>query len=132
MVAALSDLRGLRSAPALTPEQGTALVGELRTALERCDWFTIGVMAPSGPAALEALRRAEACLGWQSLALDPASARPEDISGPAFLKGNQNTGRFQVRPETGLGEGLLITGHSPADPDVEDTWGPLPLDVFGP
>ena len=47
-----------------------------------------------------------------------------------FLKGNQNSGRFLVRRETGLGEGLLITGHSPADPDAEDTWGPLPLDFF--
>ena len=132
MVAALSELRGLRSAPALTPEQRQALLAELRTVLARCDWFTIGVMAPSGAAALEALRRAEASLGWPPLAPDPASASPHDIDGPAFLKGNQNTGRFQVRPETGLGEGVLITGHSPAEPDVEDTWGPLPLDVFGP
>ena len=30
----------------------------------------------------------------------------------------------------GLGEGLLISGHSPADPAAEDTWGPLPLDFF--
>jgi hypothetical protein len=132
MVAALAELRGLRSAPALTAEQRQALLAELRTHLARCDWFTIGVMAPSGLAALEALRASEQALGWQSLELDPASARPEDVGGGAFLKGNQNTGRFQVRPETGLGEGLLITGHSPAEPDAEDTWGPLPLDVFGP
>lgn len=132
MVAALSELRGLRSAPALTPEQRQALLAELRTQLARCDWFTIGVMAPSGSAALEALRACEQALGWQPLELDPASARPEDVVGGAFLKGNQNTGRYQVRPETGLGEGLLITGHSPAEPDAEDTWGPLPLDVFGP
>ncbi|MFM7550307.1 MAG: DUF1824 family protein [Cyanobacteriota bacterium] len=132
MVLALVELRGLRTAPALTPEQRQALLAELRGQLERCDWFTIGMMAASGPAALAALRAAEAALGWQALELDPASARPNDVGGPAFLKGNQNTGRFQVRPEPGLGEGLLITGHSPAEPAAEDTWGPLPLDVFGP
>lgn len=132
MVAALAELRGLRSAPSLSTEQRQALLAELQPHLARCDWFTIGVMAPSGPAALEALRSAEAALGWQPLELDPASARPGDVVGPAFLKGNQNTGRFQLRPETGIGEGLLITGHSPADPNAEDTWGPLPLDVFGP
>ena len=49
-----------------------------------------------------------------------------------FLKANQHTGRFLVRPETGLGEGLLITGHNPGNPAAEDTWGPLPLDFFGP
>jgi hypothetical protein len=129
---ALAELRGLRSAPALTVEQSQALRAELQPRLDACDWFTVGVMASSGAAALAALRACEAALGWQPLELDPASARPEDIDGPAFLKGNQNTARFQVRPETGLGQGLLITGHSPADPSVEDTWGPLPLDVFGP
>lgn len=119
-------------APQLSPEQRQALLAELRPHLAACDWFTIGVMATSGADAVKALRSAEAALGWQPLELDPASARPEDVAGSAFLKGNQNTGRFQVRPEAGLGEGLLITGHSPADPDAEDTWGPLPLDVFGP
>ena len=132
MVVALADLRGLRSAPALTPEQRTALRQELQAHLDRCDWFTVGVMAPTGAAALAALRRCEQALGWAALELDPASARPEDIAGPAFLKGNQNTGRYLLRPESGLGVGLLLTGHSPTDPDAEDTWGPLPLDVFGP
>lgn len=132
MVAALVELRGLRTAPQLSPAQRQALLAELRPHLAACDWFTIGVMATSGAEAVKALRSAEAALGWPPLELDPASARPDDVAGPAFLKGNQNTGRFQLRPETGLGEGLLITGHSPAAPDAEDTWGPLPLDVFGP
>lgn len=132
MVAVLAELRGLRTAPQLSPEQCQALLAELKPHLASCDWFTIGVMASGGADAVKALRSAEAALGWQPLELDPASARPEDVAGSAFLKGNQNTGRFQVRPEAGLGEGLLITGHSPADPDAEDTWGPLPLDVFGP
>jgi len=130
MVTCLHDLRGLRSAPALTAEQRTALRQELEQRIKACDWFTIGVMAASGSAAEAALRNCEAALGWGALDLDPSSAQASDVPDPAFLKGNQNTGRYQVRPESGLGEGLLITGHNLADPDAEDTWGPLPLDFF--
>lgn len=131
MTQMLSSLRGLRTAPALTAEERLSLRAQLQPLLEACDWFTIGVMASNGPAALSALRACEAGLGWPALEPDPGSPQAADVPGPAFLKGNQNTGRYQLRPETGLGEGLLITGHSPANPDAEDTWGPLPLDLFG-
>lgn len=129
-LAGLRALCGLRSAPALSPDQAAALRLELQPLLQRCDWFTIGIMAPSASAALLALRAVEQANGWLALELDPAGEALEAIEGPVFLKGNQNTGRFLVRREAGLGEGILITGHSPAEPDAEDTWGPLPLDVF--
>jgi hypothetical protein len=77
-----------------------------------------------------ALRSLETALGWEPLELAPAGEALASIEGPVFLKGNQNSGRFLVRRESGLGEGVLITGHSPADPDAEDTWGPLPLQLF--
>ncbi len=128
----LAALRGLRSAPSLAGPEQASLRAELDSLLAVCDWFTVGVMAPSAEAAVTCLRQLEAALGWQALELDPACEALDAIEGPVFLKGNQNTGRFLVRRESGLGEGLLITGHSPADPDVEDTWGPLPLDFFGP
>ena len=128
----LAALRGLRSAPALDAGARGALRAELEPLLARCDWFTVGVMAPSAQAAVACLRALEATLGWSALDLDPACEALEAIEGPVCLKGNQTSRRFLVRRETGLGEGLLITGHSPADPDVEDTWGPLPLDFFGP
>jgi hypothetical protein len=126
----LADLRGLRSAPTLTPQQAEQLRAELIEQLGRCEWFTLGVMAPSAAAAVQALRSAEAALQWEALELDPAGEALASIEGPVFLKGNQNSGRFLVRRETGLGEGLLITGHNPVDPAAEDTWGPLPLDLF--
>jgi hypothetical protein len=127
---ALAALRGLRSAPALDDQSKAVLRVELEPLLARCDWFTVGVMAPSAEAAVTCLQQLEAAMGWSALELDPACEALETIEGPVFLKGNQTTRRFLVRRETGLGEGLLITGHSPADPDVEDTWGPLPLDLF--
>lgn len=129
-LAGLRALCGLRSAPALSPEQNSALRNELQPLLQRCDWFTIGIMAPSASSAVAALRQAEQANGWQALELDPAGEALEAIEGPVFLKGNQNTGRFLVRREAGLGDGILITGHSPAEPEAEGTWGPLPLGVF--
>ena len=128
----LADLRGLRSAPALSPQQAEQLRAELIETLQRCEWFTIGVMAPCADAAVQALRAVEAALQWEALELDPAGEALTSIQGPVFLKGNQNSGRFLVRRERGLGEGLLITGHCPVDPAAEDTWGPLPLDLFSP
>jgi hypothetical protein len=130
-LASLRALCGLRTAPALSAAEAEGLRAELQPLLARCEWFTIGVMAPSAAAAVAALRTAEQAQGWPALELDPAGEALEAIEGPVFLKGNQNTGRFQVRRESGLGEGILITGHSPVEPDAEDTWGPLPLGFFG-
>ena len=130
MTMTLTSLRELRTAPTLSEDERHIVRQQLQPLLAACDWFTVGVMAPTGTAAISALRACEAQLGWQPLDPDPGSPQAADVPGPAFLKGNQNTGRFLLRPETGLGEGLLITGHSVANPDAEDTWGPLPLDLF--
>lgn len=123
----LNGLRGLRTAPSLDAGASSLLLRELAPLLGACEWFTIGIMAPSGDAALAALRQLEAAQGWSSLQPgDPGEGEP----GPVFLKGNQRTGLFHLRREEGLGEGILITGHAASDPDAEDTWGPLPLDLF--
>jgi hypothetical protein len=133
----LAALRGLRSAPVLDGAGQAALRRELKAALAPCSWFTIGVMAPSAAVAIAALRSCEAALGWpplrqQELAIeapddhDPSGADP---AGAVFLKGNQHTGTYLLRPESGLGEGILISGHHD-DPALGDTWGPLPLDLF--
>jgi hypothetical protein len=128
-VGCLADLRGLRSAPQLDPATRLALLAELRQRSAGCRWFTLGVMAPSPAVATAALRHCENALGWR--ALEPASGTGAmAVQGPVFLKGNQNTGTYSLRSEEGLGEGILITGHNPADPGAEDTWGPLPLDAF--
>jgi hypothetical protein len=125
---ALASLRGLRTAPELSSPDRALLLQELQTAMARCEWFTIGVMAASAATALDVLRQCEGKLGWP--ALEPQA--PEDLqaSGAVFLKGNQRNGRVLIRSEAGLGEGVLITGHQPADAQQEDTWGPLPLDLF--
>lgn len=128
----LASLRGLRSAPSLDLSQRQQLRQALIERLATCQWFTVGVMAPDRRLAVSCLRALEAALGWSPLQEDgDAAAGAEDGGeGPVFLKGNQRTGGFRVRREAGLGEGLLITGHNPEAPDQEDTWGPLPLDLF--
>jgi hypothetical protein len=130
MSSSLAALRGLRCAPSLSSAERQALREELQPLLARCDWFTVGIMASSAALALQSLEQLQTALGWAPLELDPAGEALGSIEGPVFLKGNQNTGRFLLRRESGLGEGILITGHSPAEPDAEDTWGPLPLDLF--
>ncbi|MCP9858066.1 MULTISPECIES: DUF1824 family protein [unclassified Cyanobium] len=123
----LAALRGLRSAPHLDGDQARLLREELIPLLGACGWFTVGIMAPSSSSAVAALRELEATLAWPTL--QPGDAG-EGEPGGVFLKGNQRTGVFHVRREEGLGEGILITGQEGSDPAAEDTWGPLPLDLF--
>lgn len=123
----LSSLLGLRTAPSLDGAQRQALAQELMGRLAACDWFTVGVMAPSAQAAIAALRACESAQGWEPLQAEGELV----VEGPVFLKGNQRTGRFLLRSETGLGEGLLIGGQSERHPEATGTWGPLPLDFFG-
>jgi hypothetical protein len=134
----LLALRGLRTAPQLDAAAREVLRSELKEALAPCDWFTIGVMAPSSSAAVATLRRLEASLGWPALrhqelaveGVDDHDTAGADPAGPVFLKGNQRSGTYLLRPESGLGEGILISGHHTDDPLLGATWGPLPLDLF--
>lgn len=132
----LASLRGLRTAPSLTPAALQALRQELQAAVQRCQWFTIGIMAPDQERAVACLRACEQSFGWAPLQQEGTAEASQEAADqaegamPVFLKGNQHTGLFRVRREAGLGEGLLITGHHPEQPDLEDTWGPLPLDLL--
>jgi len=125
----LNALRGLRQAPVVDPLQRLELRQELAAHLAACDWFTVGIMAADREAAVACLRQLESSQGWSPL-VEESGEPLEPGSGPVFLKANQRSGNFRVRIETGVGEGLLITGHHPEHPEAEDTWGPLPLDLF--
>jgi hypothetical protein len=96
-----------------------------------CPWFTIGVMAPSAEQALTTLRRWESAFGWEPLLLsDPRATDGQDPpDGPVYLKGHQANGNCWLRQEEGLGEGVLISGQHPDQPELGQTWGPLPLDL---
>ena len=85
-------------------------------------------MAPTASEAVEALRRCEQALGWPALAAEDLGAAA--MEGPVFLKGNQRTGTYRIRQEEGLGKGVLISGQNSEQPELADTWGPLPLDLL--
>ena len=125
-IRSLADFGSLRTAPDLEPEQRLALAQELVDAMAGFDWFTVGIMAPSADAALTSLRSLEQALDWEAMRLDDE----QQESGPVFLKANQSTGLIRIRVEHGLGEGVLISGHSHDPNQAGTTWGPLPLDFF--
>ena len=122
----LDDFRGLRTAPELSAEQRQSLHAQLRDRLSACEWFTVGVMAPSAEMALKTLRALESSQGWDPLDLVDTT----EESGPVFLKANQKGGTIRIRIEHGLGEGILISGHGDDESQPSTTWGPLPLDFF--
>ena len=124
----LTALRGKRTAPELEEGERQELRAELDGAMKRCPWFTIGVMAPTAAEAVGALRRCEQAFGWPALAADNPDAATNE--GPVFLKGNQRTGTYLIRQEEGLGVGVLISGQNAEQPELADTWGPLPLDLL--
>ena len=122
----LEDFATLRTAPELNDNQRAALRPALDDAMASFDWFTVGIMAPSKENALNALRSLESSLSWEAMTIE---AEAEDV-GPVFLKANQSNGLIRIRVEHGLGEGILISGHSNIPEQTGMTWGPLPLDFF--
>ena len=104
-VAIIVSLLLFAVSPALSDELRILLRSELDTALKAFDWFTVGVMAPSTDAALQALRGVETTLQWKEMLVE----EPPKDQGPVFLKANQSTGLIRIRIEHGLGEGVLIS-----------------------
>ena len=94
--------------------------------MAQASWFTVGVMAPTAEMALKTLRALETSQNWDPLDLVDTT----DENGPVFLKANQKGGTIRIRIEHGLGEGILISGHSDDETQPSTTWGPLPLDFF--
>ena len=125
-ITTLADLARLRGAPELLPQTRDQLRQELQQAMADASWFTIGVMAPSIDQALSALRSLEKSQQWEPMELVDS---PEQ-SGPVFLKANQKSATIRIRIEHGLGEGMLISGHSDDGTTPSTTWGPVPLDFF--
>ncbi len=122
----LVDLNSLRTAPQLGNYQEKKLLEELESIIFNADWITIGIMAPSDKAAIEALKsitKKYSTIKFRNL--DSLCA-----DGSVFLKGNQKTGNVFIRTENGLGEGILITCQYDEDSQESNTYGPLPLDFF--
>ena len=126
VINSLNDLNNLRSAPHLRRSQIKKLLKELEQYILDADWITIGIMAPCDYLAIEAL---------QSISKKYSTIIFRDLDslhadGSVFLKGNQKTGNVYIRPENGLGEGILLTCQYNQDSTESNTFGPFPLDFF--
>ncbi len=126
-VQSLADLEKLRSAPSLDKKQREVLLAELVSLMDKADWFTIGIMAPSSQIALDSLKGMEKFFNWQKLVI---KSKPNKEDDPVFLKANQNTGDIHLRTEFNLGEGILISCQHFNEGKDSITLGPLPLDFF--
>ena len=122
----LADLNKYKTAPVLDSSQSQKLSAELDTKIEDSDWLTIGVMAKSDVEAKIALR---------TIIKRYSFIRFKDFEslkalGNVFLKGNQKTGEVYIRPEYGLGEGILLTCQYDDHSKDSKTYGPFPLNFF--
>ena len=122
----LFDLNNFRSAPKLNKRQIDKLQKELEANINKADWITIGIMAPSDFDAKEALA---------SISKKYSSVKFKDLEslhavGSVYLKGNQKTGNVFIRSESGLGQGILLTCQYEDESKESGTFGPLPLDFF--
>ena len=122
----LADLNKYKTAPVLNSYESQKLSEELDSKIEDSDWLTIGVMAKSDVEAKIALRtiiQKYSFIKFKDF---------EDLKalGNVFLKGNQKTGEVYIRPEYGLGEGILLTCHHDDLSENSMTYGPFPLIFF--
>ena len=122
----LVDLINFRTAPQLSESQEKKLLEELELNILSADWITIGIMAPNDNKAIEALKS----ISKKYSSIKFSNLSPLHADGGVFLKANQKTGNVFVRPENGLGEGILITCQYDKDAKESNTFGPMPLDFF--
>ena len=122
----LADLNKYKTAPELNSDESQKLSAELDSKIEDSDWLTIGVMAKSDVEAKIALR---------TIIQKYSFIKFKDFEtlkalGNVFLKGNQKTGEVYIRPEYGLGEGILLTCQYNDSSKGSFTYGPFPLIFF--
>ena len=122
----LVDLNCLRTAPKLSNIQVKKLLEELENYIINADWITIGIMTLCCKKAIESLQS----ISKKYSSIEFGNLDSLHAEGSVFLKANQKTGNVLVRPENGLGEGILITCQYDEDPEESNTFGPFPLDFF--
>ena len=122
----LNDLNNYKTAPSLDLNQIQKLSRQLDKEIRNSDWLTIGIMARSDHEAKNALRTF--LQKYSSISFNDFE-KLKSI-GNVFLKGNQKTGEVYIRPEYGLGEGILLTCQYNDPSQNSITYGPFPLSFF--
>lgn len=91
---------------------------------DRSDYQIFGICADSSEQASHALKHYLEALGYDLLPMVTA------IEGSVYVKFNPKTGRCHTDSYTGSHRGVLVSCQSAYDGDVNETFGPLPLDLF--
>ena len=89
------------------------------------DYQMLGICADTVDQAATALKAYLTALGY-----DPT---PEisPLEGAVYVKFNPKRDRCHVAPYDGIHRGVLVSCQSAYDGDVNETFGHLPLDLFG-
>ncbi len=122
----LIDLNNYKTAPSLDFNQIQKLSKQLDNEIMKSDWITIGVMAKSDNEAKNALRMFVQKYPFMHF----KDFEKLNAIGNVFMKGNQKTGEVYIRPEYGLGEGILLTCQYNDPSQNSLTYGPFPLSFF--
>lgn len=97
----------------------------LHRVCDQSDYQILGICADTANQAIAALHRYLEALGR------PEYPQPEPIPAAVYLKFNPKTGLCYLQPYTGQHRGVLVSCQSAYDGDVNETFGHLPLDLFG-
>ena len=122
----LVDLNRFKSAPILSNNQIKKLLADLEPKILHADWLTVGIMAFNDHDAVNALRAITT--KYSSIIFEDLNSLK--ANGSVFLKANQKSGKVYIRPENGLGEGILLTCQYEKESLESNTYGPFPLDFF--
>ena len=122
----LADLNKYKTAPELDNYQFQKLSVELDSKIENSDWITIGIMAKSDKEAKITLKTFIQKYSY----INFKDFESLNALGNVFMKGNQKTGEVYIRPEYGLGEGILLTCQYNDPSQNSLTYGPFPLSFF--
>lgn len=97
----------------------------LHRVCDQSDYQILGICADTAGQAIAVLHQYLDALGR------PERPQPERIPAVVYLKFNPKTGLCYLQPYTGAHRGVLVSCQSAYDGDVNETFGHLPLDLFG-
>jgi hypothetical protein len=89
------------------------------------DYQIFGVCADTAVEAAATLRAYLSALSYEEMPEISA------IEGPVYVKFNPKTGRCHTDPYSSVHRGVLVSCQSAYDGDVNETFGHLPLNLFG-
>ncbi len=115
----------LDRSPAFVMPQAPLVQQALLLVAAHSDYQILGICADTIAQATIALKGYLTALDYKVMPEVPT------LDGAVYVKFNPNRDRCHVAPYNGTHRGVLISCQSAYDGDVNETFGHLPLDLFG-